>query len=230
MPLADALRFEAHVTAAADASADDATARGVLDPRTHGQRQCDVATDLLREAMDRHVAAVSDPAAADSIERPLPARQGRTHRPASSVQVHVRIDAATLLRVDDKPAWVDGVGPVPADVARDLAGTAGAQWRAFTVAPGTRHVVDVAADTYRPGAALRRFVTARDQTCTAPGCPVPAVDCDLDHVVPFPAGPTTAQNLRAVCRSHHRFKTQYVFEDRRRRQVRGPVPDDPPPF
>ncbi|WP_380173703.1 hypothetical protein ACFEMC_03630 [Kineococcus sp. DHX-1] len=229
MPLADALRFKAHVTAAADASADDATARGVLDTRSHGQRECDVATDLLRDAMDRHVPAATDPAASGE-PAPAPTRQGRTHRPASSVQLHVRIDASTLLRLDDHPAWVDGVGPVPADVARDLAGTAGAQWRAVTVAPGTRHVLDVAADTYRPGAALRRYVTARDETCTAPGCPVPAVDCDLDHVVPFPQGPTRAENLRAFCRSHHRFKTQYVFQELRRRQVRPPVSDDPPPF
>ncbi len=60
--------------------------------------------------------------------------------------------------------------------------------------------------------------------------PVPAVDCDLDHVVPFPQGPTTAENLRAFCRSHHRFKTQYVVQELRRRQVRDPAPDDPPPF
>lgn len=232
MPLADALRLKAHVTAAADASADDATARGITDPRSHGQRECDVVTDLLRDAMNRHVTAHSDPATTDDTAAgSAPARQGRTHRPASSVQVHVRIDASTLLRVDEDPAGVDGVGPVPADVARDLAGTAGAQWRAVTLAPGTRDLLDVAADTYRPGAALRRYVTARDETCTAPGCPVPAVDCDLDHVVPFPQGPTTADNSRAVCRSHHRFKTQYVFQELRRRQVRPVDPqDDPPPF
>ncbi|MBM6401898.1 HNH endonuclease signature motif containing protein [Phycicoccus sonneratiae] len=30
--------------------------------------------------------------------------------------------------------------------------------------------------------------------------------CDLDHVVPWPAGPTSAANLACLCRRHHRVK------------------------
>ncbi|MEW9267064.1 hypothetical protein AB1207_20120 [Kineococcus endophyticus] len=236
MPLADALRFQAHVAATADASADDATARGVTDPRTHGQRQCDVVTDLLRDAMDRHVPAHSDPAAAEATtDGPTPARQGRTHRPASSVQVHVRIDASTLLRADDDPAWVDGVGPVPAAVARDLAGAAGAQWRALTLAPGTRHVLDVAADTYRPGAALRRYVTARDETCTAPAArsrqstatsttsspsrkaPPPQATCGPSAAATTGSRPSTCSKNSGAARSAHPYRTTRPRSDVHRR-------------
>ena len=29
---------------------------------------------------------------------------------------------------------------------------------------------------------------------------------DLDHVIAYPAGPTTAANLQSLCRTHHGFK------------------------
>ena len=60
---------------------------------------------------------------------------------------------------------------------------------------------------YRPGAALARAVRARDGHCRFPGCSVDAARCQLDHVVPFPAGPTTLANLACLCLTHHRYKT-----------------------
>jgi hypothetical protein len=59
---------------------------------------------------------------------------------------------------------------------------------------------------YRPGRAMDRFVRVRDQRCTAPGCRMPAVRCDLDHVVRHPDGPTCPCNLHPLCRHHHRLK------------------------
>lgn len=59
---------------------------------------------------------------------------------------------------------------------------------------------------YRPGAALARAVRARDQHCRFPGCTVPANQCDLDHAIPHPEGPTSVGNLHALCRFHHLFK------------------------
>ncbi|WP_205708798.1 HNH endonuclease, partial [Kineococcus siccus] len=66
------------------------------------------------------------------------------------------------------------------------------------------------------------------------------IDCDLDHVIAWPEGASTADNLQPLCRSHHRFKTQYVYETataHRRRTAARPRPprprppvDDPPPF
>ncbi|WP_157546044.1 HNH endonuclease signature motif containing protein [Mycobacterium sp. IS-1742] len=60
---------------------------------------------------------------------------------------------------------------------------------------------------YRPSAALQDFVRCRDLTCRFPGCDQPAHRCDLDHAVPYPAGPTCASNLRCLCRKHHLLKT-----------------------
>jgi hypothetical protein len=59
---------------------------------------------------------------------------------------------------------------------------------------------------YRPPAALADFVRTRDRTCRFPGCRQPARRCDLDHVEPFPGGPTSAGNLATECRHHHRLK------------------------
>jgi hypothetical protein len=233
LPLAVATRLKAYVTAAADASAQHARANDLADDRTHGQRETDAFIDLINHALDQHVPA-SDPATPADDDHPVP--RGRTHRPASSVQVHVRADATTLLGLDDHPAWVDGLGPVPAEVARDLATTTGAMWRAVITAPGTRDVLDVGATSYQISAAMRRFITDRDETCVAPGCTIPAVDCDLDHVIPWPHGKTTVNNLRSCCRRHHNHKTEFFYEDADLRQIRlndgkppwADLPDEPP--
>jgi hypothetical protein len=61
---------------------------------------------------------------------------------------------------------------------------------------------------YRPAAPLHRFVAARDRRCRFPGCRAPAIRCDLDHTTPWPAGPTSANNLCCLCRHHHRLSHQ----------------------
>jgi hypothetical protein len=63
---------------------------------------------------------------------------------------------------------------------------------------------------YRPSSALAEFVRCRDLMCRFPGCDQPAEVCDLDHTVPFPAGPTHASNLKLLCRYHHLLKTFYT--------------------
>jgi hypothetical protein len=61
-------------------------------------------------------------------------------------------------------------------------------------------------DQYRPSNALRALIELRDGTCRFPGCHIAAKFCDLDHVRPWPDGPTSAENLMALCRRHHRLK------------------------
>uniref|UniRef100_UPI00262AB081 HNH endonuclease signature motif containing protein n=2 Tax=uncultured Phycicoccus sp. TaxID=661422 RepID=UPI00262AB081 len=76
--------------------------------------------------------------------------------------------------------------------------------------PGTGALTDpgdaLATTAYRPGTALTALVRARDRHCRFPGCHVAARFCDLDHVTPWPTGPTTAINLATLCRRHHRTK------------------------
>lgn len=65
---------------------------------------------------------------------------------------------------------------------------------------------DLATDAYQPGARLAALVRARDGRCRFPGCQVSARFCDLDHVLAWPLGPTSAANLACLCRRHHRVK------------------------
>ena len=63
---------------------------------------------------------------------------------------------------------------------------------------------------YRPSAELAEFVRMRDLFCRFPGCTVSADRCDIDHVRPWPYGPTHASGLNCKCRGHHLMKTFYV--------------------
>lgn len=60
---------------------------------------------------------------------------------------------------------------------------------------------------YQPSAKLAAFIRSRDMFCRFPGCDVPAERCDIDHVVPYPYGPTHASNMHCKCRTHHLMKT-----------------------
>jgi hypothetical protein len=58
-----------------------------------------------------------------------------------------------------------------------------------------------------PGSALAAWIAARDRTCRAPGCRVPARAADIDHTIDHAAGGLTShENLAILCRHHHRLK------------------------
>jgi Domain of unknown function (DUF222) len=63
-----------------------------------------------------------------------------------------------------------------------------------------------AENRYTPSRKLQDLIRARTRTCDAPGCGAQAVYCDLDHVTPWPDGPTDQCNLGPKCRRHHRAK------------------------
>lgn len=62
-----------------------------------------------------------------------------------------------------------------------------------------------------PPETLRAALGFRDGSCSVPGCMTAPARCDVDHRVPWPAGPTTAANLDTLCRRHHRWKTMGVI-------------------
>ncbi|MEO6089478.1 MAG: DUF222 domain-containing protein [Umezawaea sp.] len=119
------------------------------------------------------------------------------------VQLQVTVPVSTVMCLDDQPGELAGYGLIDATTTRALAGDA--TWRRLlTDQYGT--LLEVGRRTYRPPAALRDFVQARDKTCVFPGCSVPAHRADIDHTTAFPDGPTTVGNLGVMCRAHHRLK------------------------
>jgi len=161
----------------------DALARDLPgdDPRGMDARRADILTDLL---LGRDV-----PGAAQA-----------------AVEVQVNLDAATLTGLANNPGELAGFGPIPAQMARDLA-TAASRWRAALIDEHTGQLKDLSA-AYRPRRLLDLTIRARDRTCCFPGCRQPAHRCDLDHTIPHDQdGPTEPGNLGPLCRYHHRLET-----------------------
>lgn len=121
-------------------------------------------------------------------------------------QVHVTMPLTSLIGLDDLPGELAGYGPIPAQLAREFA--ADATLRRLVTDPLSGTVLDVGTTMYRPPTGLAEFVKARDQHCRFPGCRRPGRQCDLDHGIRFPDGPTSCANLCCLCRRHHRLKTK----------------------
>ncbi|HYH30141.1 MAG TPA: DUF222 domain-containing protein [Pseudonocardia sp.] len=110
----------------------------------------------------------------------------------------------TLLGLDQQPCELVGHGPIPAELAREIA--ADATLRRLVYDPLSGTVLDHGRTTYRPPAGLADHVRARDVHCRGPICRRRVLDGHLDHVVPFPDGPTNEQNLHGCCGHDHRMK------------------------
>jgi hypothetical protein len=174
----------------------DAAARGAKatgDPRTMAQLRADALVAPFVNALRTGVLDGLTPMPLASLQR----------RPA---QILVTAPASVLLGACQAPADLAGYGPITAGMARDIA--ADADWRRILTDPDTGTVLDVGRTTHQPPASLVRHLTIRDQHCRFPGCTTPAAACDLDHTLPFPQGSTSADNLGALCRRHHRMKHQ----------------------
>ena len=106
----------------------------------------------------------------------------------------------TLVELSDSPGNLGGYGPVIADIARQMAlEQVDGQWT-WSVTDNDE-VVATGTTRYRPTAAQRRRARADYPTCVAPGCRMPASNCDLDHRAPYSRGGRTHNdNLAPLCR------------------------------
>lgn len=129
--------------------------------------------------------------------------------------VVVTIPLDSLLGECSAPGDLQGFGPVPADLVRDLAR------RATVRCAGVDHegtLIRLGERTwtppYRPSRTLRRFVVVANPRCCWPGCGRAAHRAQLDHVVPWPRGSTCTHNLVPLCVHHHNLKTHTGWEPR----------------
>ena len=160
------------------------------DLRTPDQVRADVFVDLLLGRSVEQTDAASP--------------GGIPHRVAD---IEVRVDLTTLMELDQRPAEVSGYGPVISDIARRLAAAPNSRWRFAVNDPAIGRTIASGTIRRRPTAAQRRTVRSLQPTCIFPGCRAPAVDCDLDHTVPWASGGATSEaNLAPLCRHDHRIK------------------------
>jgi hypothetical protein len=61
-------------------------------------------------------------------------------------------------------------------------------------------------DRYTPSRKLKHLIRARTARCCAPGCGAQAITSEIDHTIPYPAGPTCQGNLGPACKRHHHAK------------------------
>ena len=115
--------------------------------------------------------------------------------------INVVASEPTVLANSSQPGYLEGYGLIDAEQVRELAAVASL----LIADPPTSPAATL---RYQPSAALERAIRCRDLICRFPGCSRPASICDIDHTVPFnhenPAagGPTTAENLKCLCRQH----------------------------
>jgi Domain of unknown function (DUF222)/HNH endonuclease len=166
------------------------------DPRTLRQRRAD-ALGALAAGAERLVCGCGS---ADCPVTGAPA-------PTSNVVIHVVADRAAVEGTGTNPGilpWVEGL--IPAELIAELAKSA--RLVPLSIPAGAPE------PGYTPSAKLAEFVRCRDLTCRAPGCDRPAVQCDVDHTIPYAdGGATHASNLKCLCRLHHLMKTFWKWRD-----------------
>ncbi len=159
------------------------------ETRTRDQLRADVLGDLL---IDGETSA--HPSAARGIRATVAVTV-----PALSLLDQHRVAAG-------EPPVVEGVGPIPLDVARELCGAADG-WMRILTHPETGAVLSVGRHQYRPPPGLRKIAKWRADRCMAPGCGIPASRCEIDHTIAWEhGGHTSLENLAPLCTGHHTLK------------------------
>jgi len=165
------------------------------ETRTLSQIEADVFLDLITDAVGiAPTIAGEQPTATPAAQRGVRA------------EVFVHVPVLTVMGKEDEPADLEGYGPIDADTARELAGTA-TGWIRLLTDPETATVLSFGQKVYKVPSALRRYLVVRDEVCRFVGCTRAAKYCDVDHTVPWVEdGETIASNLAHLCRGHHRLK------------------------
>ncbi|BBZ54076.1 MULTISPECIES: HNH endonuclease [Mycolicibacterium] len=183
-------------------AADGMMSMTVLMPAAQGQL---VRQTLAREAASA-VAAGSERSRAQVMADVVVERV--TGRDPVTTPVPVTLNLVmsdeTLLTGGEQPAQLDGYGPIPAVLARDLVlaaaadATVGAALRRLYAQPGTNKLVAMESKARAFPKALATFIGLRDQICRTPYCN--ARIRHTDHVTPHAKrGPTSSHNGDGLC-------------------------------
>ncbi|MEV7474381.1 DUF222 domain-containing protein [Pseudarthrobacter oxydans] len=122
-------------------------------------------------------------------------------------QVLVTVPVFSLMGLTEEPAVLDGYGPIPASMARDLVADGADSFYRVLVDPRDGAPLEIGRSSYRVTKAMRNWLRLRDGRCPFPGCSNPSLDNEADHLLAWHHGGTTGiSNLGQPCPKHHRLR------------------------
>jgi len=160
------------------------SARSAGDPRSRSQLEADTLVDSVLA--------------------------GAVQREPGAIELGLVMTDTALFGSSDEPAHVDGYGPVPAELAREIvAGACSRDERVWVrrlyadPTSGDLVAMDSRARLFR--SSLRRFVTLRDRFCRTPWCDAPLRH--RDHAEAAAAeGLTSGDNGQGLCQACNHAK------------------------
>lgn len=129
------------------------------------------------------------------------------HVPPPRAQVLVTVPVFSLLGATDEPAMLDGYGPIPASMARDVVANGADSFYRVLIDPRDGAPLEIGRKSYRLTRAMRNWLRLRDGKCPFPGCTNHSLDNEADHLLAWHKGGTTGiSNLGQPCPKHHRLR------------------------
>ena len=195
LPVADGVAVHAALVRAAE------SARATGDDRSKGQVMADsLVSAVLTSAQAKDRAATQWNPTPPEQQRPAPAGLG----------LNLVMSDRSLFGVSEEPAHLDGYGPIPAELARELVTGACSRseklWlRRLYTSPATGELLAMDARSRLFPTSLARFIRLRDQICRTPWCDAPIRDTDHaeEHVAD---GATSSQNGQGLCEACNHAK------------------------
>jgi hypothetical protein len=127
--------------------------------------------------------------------------------PTPRAEVLVTVPVFALLGATEESAMLDGYGPIPPSMARDLVANGADSFHRVLVDPRDGAALEIGRASYRPTKAMRNWLRMRDGRCPFPGCSNHSPDNEADHIVAWHKGGTTGvSNLGQPCPKHHRLR------------------------
>jgi len=189
LPAKGGVAAKVALTRAADA------ARATGDPRTRGQIEADTLVEAVLSAAARRD---DDVTRWDGPTVPDAPSQG-----SAAVALGLVMTDRALFGTSDEPAHLEGYGPIPAELAREIVAGACSRtervWlhRLYT-SPTSGELVAMDGRGRLFRGSLARFVRLRDQVCRTPWCDAPIRH--TDHAEEHEAGgETSAVNGQGLC-------------------------------
>ncbi|BAS07296.1 hypothetical protein AHiyo4_07180 [Arthrobacter sp. Hiyo4] len=127
--------------------------------------------------------------------------------PSPRAQVLVTVPVMALLGRTDEPAMLDGYGPIPPSMARQLIADGAESFHRVLVDPRDGAPLEIGRTSYRVTKAQRQWLRLRDGKCPFPGCSNHSLDNEADHLLAWAKGGSTGiSNLGQPCHKHHRLR------------------------